>query len=53
MTLLMAAGLMVFIITIAVQRHQLLIAAVVVSAFSAYIAFNAWIFVRMRNSRKS
>lgn len=53
MTLLMAVGLMVFIIGIAVQRHQPIIAALVISAFSAYLAFNVWIFVRMRNSRKS
>lgn len=53
MTLLMAVGLMVFIVGISVQRHQLLIALIVVSAFCAYLAFNAWIFVRMRKSRKS
>lgn len=50
--LLMALAMLVFIVPIAVQRHQFVIAAIVVCAFSAYIAFNAWLFVRMRRSGK-
>jgi hypothetical protein len=52
LALLMALAMLVFILPIAVQRHQYIIAAVVVSAFSAYIAFNAWWFLRMRRSGK-
>lgn len=50
--LLMALAMLIFIVPIAVQRHQFVIAAIVVCAFSAYIAFNAWLFVRMRRSGK-
>lgn len=50
--LLMALAMLVFIVPIAVQRHQFVIAAIVVCAFSAYMAFNAWLFVRMRRSGK-
>lgn len=52
LALLMALAMLFFIVPIAVQRHQLVIAAVVVCAFCAYIGFNAWWFVRMRNSNK-
>jgi hypothetical protein len=52
MALLMAVAMAVFIVPIAVQRHQLVIAAIVICAFSAYIAFNAWWFLRMRRSGK-
>jgi FtsH-binding integral membrane protein len=52
MALLMALALAVFIVPIAVQRHQFLIAAIVICVFCAYIAFNAWLFVRMRRSGK-
>ena len=52
MALLMALAMAVFIVPIAVQRHQFIIAAIVICAFSAYIAFNAWLFVRMRKSGK-
>ena len=52
LALLMALAMLIFIVPIAVQRHQLIIAAVVVCAFSAYIAFNAWWFLRMRKSGK-
>ena len=50
--LLMAAAMLIFIVPIAVQRHQMIIAALVVCAFSAYVAFNAWWFLRMRKSGK-
>lgn len=52
MALLMALAMLVFIVPIAMQRHQYLIAAIVICAFSAYIAFNAWWFLRMRRSGK-
>ncbi len=52
LSLLMALAMLFFIVPLAVQRHQLIIAAIVVCAFSAYIAINAWLFVRMRRSRK-
>jgi hypothetical protein len=52
LALLMALAMLVFIVPIAVQRHQYVIAAIVVCAFSAYIAFNAWLFLRMRRSGK-
>lgn len=52
MALLMALAMAIFIVPIAVQRHQLIIAAIVICAFSAYVAFNAWLFVRMRKSGK-
>jgi uncharacterized membrane protein YccC len=52
LALLMALAMLFFIVPLAVQRHQLVVAALVICAFSAYIAFNAWWFVRMRRSRK-
>lgn len=52
MALLMALAMAMFIVPIAVQRHQLIVAAIVICAFSAYVAFNAWLFVRMRKSGK-
>lgn len=50
--LLMALAMLIFIVPIAMQRHQFIIAAIVICAFSAYIAFNAWLFLRMRKSGK-
>jgi hypothetical protein len=50
--LLMALAMLVFIVPVAVQRHQYIIAAIVICAFSAYIAFNAWWYLRMRRSGK-
>jgi hypothetical protein len=52
LALFMALAMCIFIVPIAVQRHQLVIAALVVCAFSAYIAFNAWLFLRMHKSGK-
>jgi hypothetical protein len=52
MALLMAAAMLLFIVPIAMNRHQYVIAAIVISAFSAYIAFNAWWWLRMRRSGK-
>lgn len=53
MTLLMAAGLMVFVIALALPRHQYPLIAIVVAVFLLYIAFNIWLFQRMRGSGKS
>lgn len=53
MTLLTAAGLMVFVIVLASQRHQYPLIAIVVAVFLLYIAFNIWLFARMRGSGKS
>jgi hypothetical protein len=50
--LAMAAALLLFILNIALQRHQYQVAAIVICVFSAYVAINAWIFVRMRKSGK-
>lgn len=52
MTLLMAAGLMVFVIGLALQRHQYPLIAIVIAVFVLYIVFNVWLFRRMRNSGK-
>ena len=52
MTLLMAAGLMVFVIGLALQRHQYPLIAIVIAVFVLYIAFNVWLFRRVRNSGK-
>lgn len=54
MALLMAAAMVfVFLVPLAMQRHQYAIAGVVVGVFVLYLAFNAWLFVRMRKSGKS
>lgn len=50
--LLMAAALLLFILNIALQRHQYQVAAIVISVFSAYVAINVWLYVRMRKSGK-
>lgn len=52
MTLLMAVGLMVFVIALALPRHQYQLIAIVVAVFLVYIAFNVWLFLRMRKSGK-
>lgn len=54
MALLMAAAMVfVFLVPLAMRRHDYRIAAIVVGIFFAYLAFNAWLFLRMRNSKKS
>ncbi len=53
MALLMAAAMVfVFLVPLAMRRHDYRIAAVVVIVFFVYLAFNAWLFVRMRHSKK-
>jgi len=51
-TLVMAAGLLVFILNIALHRHQYQVAAIVICVFSAYVTINAWLFLRFRKSGK-
>lgn len=54
MALLMAAAMVfVFLVPLAMRRHDYRIAAIVVAVFFIYLAFNAWVFVRMRNQKKS
>ncbi|HET6894464.1 MAG TPA: hypothetical protein VFH72_03685 [Candidatus Baltobacteraceae bacterium] len=54
MALLMAAAMVfVFLVPLAMRRHDYRIAAIVVAVFFAYLAFNAWLFVRMRRQNKS
>ncbi len=54
LALLMAAAMVfAFLVPIAMQRHNYRIAAIVVVVFVLYLAFNAWLFMRMRNSRRS
>lgn len=54
MALLMAAAMVfVFLVPLAMRRHDYRIAAIVVGIFFVYLAFNAWLFLRMRNSKKS
>jgi uncharacterized membrane protein len=50
--LAMAAGLLAFILHIALQRHQYQVAGIVICLFSAYVAINAWLFVRLRKPGK-
>lgn len=54
MALLMAAAMVfVFLVPLAMRRHDYRIAAIVVAVFLGYLAFNAWLFVRMRRQNKS
>ncbi len=53
LALLMAAAMVfAFLVPLAMQRHAYGLAAIVVGIFFLYLAFNAWLFVRTRNSRK-
>jgi uncharacterized membrane protein len=47
--LIMAAAMtFVFLVPLALSRHDYRIVAIVIAVFIAYLAVNAWIFVRMR-----
>jgi len=48
MALLTALAMCAFIVPVAVQRHQLAIAAVALVAFFAYVAVNAYLWKRWR-----
>jgi len=52
MALLMAAAMVfVFLVPLAMRRHDYRIAAIVVAVFFVYLAFNAWLFMRMRKNK--
>jgi hypothetical protein len=47
--LIMAAAMtFIFLVPLGMARHDYRIVAIVVTIFFAYLAVNAWIFVRMR-----
>lgn len=47
--MLMAAGMVfIFLVPLAMKRHDYTIVAFVIAVFCVYLAVNAWIFVRMR-----
>ncbi len=53
-SLAMAAAMVcVFLIPLAISRHQVVLAVVVAAVFFVYLAFNAWVFVRLHRSRRS
>lgn len=52
MSLLMALAMLIFIVPLTLQRRQYVVAAIVVGVFFAYLAFNAWLYLRMRKSGK-
>ena len=52
MSLLMALAMLLFIVPLTLQRHQYAIAAIVVVIFFAYLAFNAWLYMRLKKSGK-
>lgn len=49
MALLMAAAMVfIFLVPLAMARHQYVVVAIVITLFALYLAVNAWLFVRMR-----
>lgn len=53
LALLMAAAMVfAFLVPLAMKRHDYRIVVIVIGVFFLYLAFNAWLFVRMRGSRK-
>lgn len=50
--LVAAAMVFVFLIPLAMRRHDARLAIVVVALFFAYLAVNAWIFVRMHRIQR-
>jgi uncharacterized membrane protein len=47
--LLMAAAMVfIFLVPLGMARHDYRIVVIVITIFVAYLAVNAWIFVRMR-----
>jgi hypothetical protein len=43
-----AAMTFIFLVPLGMARHDYRIVAIVITVFVAYLAVNAWIFVRMR-----
>lgn len=46
--LMAAAMVFVFLVPLAMRRHDYTIVAIVIAIFVLYLAVNAWIFARMR-----
>lgn len=46
--LMAAAMVFVFLVPLAMRRHDYTIVAIVIAVFLLYLAVNAWIFARMR-----
>jgi len=46
--LMAAAMVFIFLVPLGMARHDYRIVAIVITIFIAYLAVNAWIFVRMR-----
>ncbi|MDQ2662479.1 MAG: hypothetical protein M3Y18_00420 [Candidatus Eremiobacteraeota bacterium] len=52
MALLMALAMCAFIVPLAVSRHHVEIAGIIVLVFFVYAAANAWLWTRYRRSRR-
>jgi uncharacterized membrane protein len=46
--LMAAAMVFIFLVPLAMRRHDYTIVAIVIAIFVLYLAINAWIFARMR-----
>lgn len=47
--LIMAAAMVfVFLVPLGMARHNYRLVAIIITIFAAYLAVNAWIFIRMR-----
>lgn len=46
--LMAAAMVFIFLVPLAMRRHDYTIVAIVITIFVLYLAVNAWIFARMR-----
>jgi uncharacterized membrane protein len=46
--LMAAAMVFIFLVPLAMRRHDYTIVAIVIAIFVLYLAVNAWIFARMR-----
>lgn len=42
----------VFLVPLSFQRHQVALGLLILALFFGYLAFNAYLFVRMRKERK-
>jgi len=52
-SLLMATVMVcVFLVPLSFQRHQVKLGLLILALFFGYLAFNAYVFVRMRGKRK-
>jgi hypothetical protein len=54
MAVLMAAAVFgFFVIPRALARHDYVLPAIAGTLFAAYVAFNAWLLIRLRSQRRS